>query len=552
RRGRAWVCAVTAASLAAIAPPSAFAQPTNTGPPADAQPTPPQAQSAPVETRSTGDASAEHQPGAGAPEAGGSRETPSVETPRRVNPIDRLAAVYRRLYVLTEAETRPDVLIELLDDTVPSLRRLGLELARRELSSGVAPPPKVIQRAVRLLQDLDAGIRAESATLIAEAGDANVAPAVVAALDVEADPTAAAALLRAVARWPELCRSEAMFRWLFQAPETEAPAIAALWSMAKAGRLQADPLRGAIAEHLRQRPFPDLPGAGVRLLAWAGEAPDRTRIEQLLASDDARLRFVAAETLAEHAGFAGPIATAAAQDDALIPAAVRAAERDRPTPELLATIAGLPFATQDEADRAMNTLIAASDPAVLVVAAEAEIDPTRRLRYAEAAASRTEPDEASPSDLAALHASALELMARAHLDLQQHEEALAALVRRDPFRASEQDAAEPTRLRTLIALGRFADAIERTPDAGAWLDALEMLSPDALPEAIAFFQARFDDDLDEGQRARLGAVVATLPRPSPDSTDEPQPDDAETPTPVAQPDAGGLINASVAVPVADE
>lgn len=427
---------------------------------------------------------------------------------------ERLGAVYRRLYVASPADRRGAILLELLGDEVGSLRRLGLELARRDLSSGAAPGEAVIDGAIGLLADPDPALRAEAARLIAEAGTDRAAVAVAAALERETDPKAGAALVRAAARWPTAEHASLFFLWLQRGPVARQAAIEALWASARAGVLGEDGLREAVRTELRATPTAELSSAGMRLLAATGTGEDRGRLASLLMSESAAVRFQTAEALAEYPDHAEAVLSAAESDGALASSAARAVAARGADPALLLRTLALPFESAGEAERETEGVIGSASVASLLEAARKTTDEGVRVRLSSAAVSRLMApslgDEEDDAD-AGLLASACLMLAEAQLAVDRPDDALATLDRGAMGEGGSADRAVRLRLEALVRLGRTGDAGALDLGPGVWLSTLErIVEAERALEGVRFVRTRFGASLSDVERARLAALERRL------------------------------------------
>ena len=126
----------------------------------------------------------------------------------------RLIDSVRRLHLLTPADKRPALLVELMKDAQPAVRDLGFELAARELANNGSIDASVGAAAVELLASPDAFARGQAALLVRQIAPPNAAEAVSAALTRETEASVASDLLLAATRWPTPASISAVLSWL--------------------------------------------------------------------------------------------------------------------------------------------------------------------------------------------------------------------------------------------------------------------------------------------------------------------------------------------------
>ena len=459
----------------------------------------------------------------------------------------RLVAVYRRLYVLSPEDRRPGVLMELLGDAEVELRTLGFELARRDLASGATPRAEVIDEAVRLLGDHDATVRRQAAMYIGEAGADRAVTAIAEALERETDPLVATALMRAAARVPTRDETLVFSRWLGAGAEPRQAAIEGLWAAERAGVLTSAEIRTQIAADLRNQPIESLTNAALRLLTRTGIASDRDRVASLLEQDDARRRLLAAEARVEFPDYTRAILNAAESDPALAPAAVRSIAQSEPTAERIQRATRLVFATDAERERSFERLLEASGVREILAAADSDADANARERLASAAITKL-PAPHADMDPALLEGAvrARVLLARAQLDLGKSLDALATLDALEAQTTGLEGAAwARERFRALVHVERFDDAsrvsataspsedesaaVDPGENPAAWIAVIAEIEDETRrADAARFVGFRFDERLDEGQKAKL---TGWQPAPTPaERPDDPEANDGSTPS----------------------
>ncbi|MEM7621775.1 MAG: hypothetical protein AAF235_01065 [Planctomycetota bacterium] len=257
----------------------------------------------------------------------------------------RLREVFRRLYLGSSDERRPAILVELMSDAEWPLRELGFELAQRELSAGNRLGPSVVEASLDRLSSPDARTRGLAALLVSRLAPPAAGDRVGAALIAETDTTAAAALLRAAARWPESVSADAVVRWMTPGSSTFGAATEAMW-LVYAPEGVAGPWRDAVLIRLRAASDAELGADGMRLLVSLGSERDRRRIEGLLVSKSPAIRQATAAAATLSADTAQALITAAVNDESLFDPAIRAIVRHHATAETLAAATRLPAASE--------------------------------------------------------------------------------------------------------------------------------------------------------------------------------------------------------------
>lgn len=307
----------------------------------------------------------------------------------------RLTTALRELHARLGEEEKPARLEAMLRDPLTLVRLAGLDLVERDLLNARGASEAVAEAITALLRDQSEAVRLRASGLLLRLGD-GVEEARV-ALAVEESPLVAANLLRALAQAPRSTDAAAGLRWL--AVETQAPRAAAAELLARLvadASLQQPETRARLTALLRRRAEQGtLLGPEAALLAWVGEAADRTAMAQLV---------LAKQALAEQeAGteWAPALAALAAWPD---------------TAEQLLAGDGVPAATLVAAARTVGRLSAAAR--LLRAASEAaEGDRRSLLREAAALAWDEGASEAALSELREAGSAALEAFAAATLEV---------------------------------------------------------------------------------------------------------------------------------------
>lgn len=429
----------------------------------------------------------------------------------------RAVEAHRRLYVEeTRASERSAMLAALLRDETTSLRRLGVELAVREVANAKLLDASVQQALIDMLRAVQPDLRRSAAELVFATAPAEAAgPAISEALMVETEPSVAAALLRAVAAWPSPRVKPVVLRWITRPGPAQRPAIDAAAAMLEKGMMADADSEAAVLAALRSTDLSELPASGLRLLAMLGTETDRAAIASLLVSPTPSRRLRAAEALAAQSAFLPRILEAARTDGGLYLTYCRAAASASPTPESFLTAASLPAPNEEARRDGLLQIASRIDPRDLAAAAR-EIDDLRLRELLltplldvplPAAPPGAAPATPEPSIVAGLI-----LLARTRLELRQPAAALAALeplsVVGETIESSQLDG---VRCVALLWLNRVDEALELSAPASAWLEGLERSVE--LPHALDIIEAmalKFPGGPPEPERSRLEALRARI------------------------------------------
>lgn len=420
----------------------------------------------------------------------------------------RLVETTRRLYLLVSAEERLTMLASLLRDDRDELRRLGFELAARELSATNTLGGEVAASAISLLEHASPEVRAEAALLVSRLAPPEAEPVVGRALARETDARPAEALLVAATRWPSPVIRGPALAWLERESGARGAAADALLALHRAGLLEDPTDRQRVVESLRAAPPDTLNPSSVRLLASLGDDGDRRAVASLLASTRAGVRAAVADSLAPFAEFTGAIIARASDDPGLFAAASRAAQAHLPAAEAFERMVLLPAPTPAAHAAALDAFVEALAPADRVAVARVIRSPARREL---ALAPLIEGAKARVLDERD-RVEAILMLAEARLALGRAQTALDVL---GVFPEDADDASHAravrARLGALIALRRYDAAAALNADADTWLDVLDRAAslPHATDAADAF-ERLFTGRLTEGHAARLAALRAAL------------------------------------------
>lgn len=448
----------------------------------------------------------------------------------------QLVEVYRALYLARPAEERGKLIAHLLLENVPELQSLGFEILSREFSAGARSiDGAVTDAAVKLLDDPRAPTRARAAGVLNQLAPPGVVQDVLAALNRETDPEAAAALLLTAARWPHETALAPALRWLQTPGPARTQAVEMLLVLHRNALIEDSADRERILAALRGLEAAALRPAGLRLLAALGSEEDRQRIADLLDHEAAAVRLAAADALADRAEALDLILAAAAQDPGLFEIAVRAVSAHRATAAGYQQLATLKASTP-EARR--DGLLAAADrlPISELIAVAREMRPDSDLReivlsrLTRRSESTAAPDEAR---LAAISEGLL-LLAETRLALGRPEAALAAL---DAVPDDDAQSVLAAALATtaLLWTNRPALAAELDAPATAWLDGLEKaIAEPHAPQIAELIAERFNAALSPDDAARFQSLLEKLAELHPPASNE---DRASKPEPVEGPPA---------------
>jgi hypothetical protein len=459
---------------------------------------------------------------------------------QRTDAVSRLVQTLRRTAVLTPPEDRSKLIVSLLTDGSDEVRRLGVDLALRELSDTRPLDATVAAETLKLLSHESPSTREAGAMLLAQLNPPGASRAVAEALEHETDPRAASALLAASIRWPEPAFVAPSLKWLAPGATSTTPSRAAaaeaLWSLLRSGVLNTPADREKTLSILREFRTAQLPPEGPRLLAALGTDEDRAAIASLLTSDSPALRLSTALALVPYPEFLNQMLFAAARDRALLEPATRGVIMTRPTIEGFLAISESAAGSEEArqaACLAIGRVMQASD-LLSVVHLLGPSDPLHESLLALLIdRDRILSERFDARQLASIAEGSLAL-ARLRLDSDQPEAALLALDAL-PSGAVGTDAAWPdiaplpaplreeiARLRTiaLLRLNQPERASQLPAPPSAWLDAIEASTARAFaPALLIAFDARFPaaqlPPALAGRRARVGERVFAATPTSP-------------------------------------
>lgn len=422
----------------------------------------------------------------------------------------RLIDTTRRLHLLTPADKRPALLVELMKDPQPALRDVGFELAARELANNGSIDASVGVAAVELLASPDAFARGQAALLVRQIAPPNAAEAVSAALARETDPNVASDLLLAATRWPTPASVSAVLTWLARGGQTRQGAIEACLQITRTVTI-ANSDRDQMLAAVRNIPLEEYTPAAATLLADQGDEADRERIVPLLAHASVSVRIAAAEALLWHPEHEPAIIEAAEATPELVPAAAKAVMVHGPRRDDVIRVMRARAATP-ETGRAAVAMLASTTPATeLLPVIEACTDKALRsiLLASLASPTRALSERADPE---ALDAIIKGVVLAAEDDLAMGDAAAAlAVLDAAPFIDTSPLATQAASLRVtaLLATGKVEQTRSLDAPLTAWLRGFELAHGTSSAAAVAgALLDRFDAGLSDADRDRLRAVVA--------------------------------------------
>ena len=213
----------------------------------------------------------------------------------------RLLELSRASYRNASDEDKPRVLSFMLSESLPSVRKLAIDLATERLVDGL-PFDNQLRAALRgRLEDSEAVIRKDAALLLLQLPDEHAADIVARRLATNQEHVTE--VLRAdllmMARMPRAAAAEAALR-LLDTASLQAEAAGALAAMAKANMLTERQSREAarvVSDRLSRNATP--PAQFVTLLAAVGDDDDWQRIAGWIDSDQRPIKQAAAQAWAD-------------------------------------------------------------------------------------------------------------------------------------------------------------------------------------------------------------------------------------------------------------
>lgn len=425
-----------------------------------------------------------------------------------------LARVYRLLYERSTEEQRQELLVQLIASPRAVLQAAGLDLADREALSARPLSPGVIAASGERLASDRPAVRMAAARLLTRVDGSSVMDQVVAALEVEDDPDAAAALLRVLQRHPQARALPTVMRWL-GAPQAHASdgAAAALLALHQRTPIP-EPSREPIVGLLHQKDITAISPDGVALLCELGSADEARPFLRAGRVDVAR---AAAERLALRAGALEDLLDAAMEQPALFDIALGALKTHLRTADGYQRAKALPAPSGERRTAALREWAADLPAPELLRAAQMEQDNTSRVALLSAGV--------TPARLADLLGTDPSVFGRREIVSELIRLRLAAREARavlDVIEAiPEPEAAslfEYQRITALVMLNRLDEAASRhaelTPRfCDAWLDALaHSRDLEHGPQIAARVELLFVPTMTDAQRLRFDVLRTELPK----------------------------------------
>lgn len=444
------------------------------------------------------------------------RQEQAVETgqDRRVQRFDReeepvlsleeeALGLYRRLHIELDESGRSSLIIELFEDTRLVFRKLGYELANKDLSSSTELDTEVGESAIRMLRDENPQIRVLAALLSLRMVPPDTMIAFTKSLALEDTPLAAAPLLRGISRWPNTEAVEDVLRWFVRDDSPLVSATNAAWALQQAGYMSEED-QTVVITHLRKLDIGVLSESSMKLIALLGDASDLETLVGVLLVDDIDQRNWAASALVETPRAVEPVVQAAEENEQLFVAASDALIRHRNTPEGLRRLVALPY----------------SDERVRLVAIERMGSVLENDRLAEAVRLADINDDLAALLLNRLLNGNVEVTPRvakgilwyAAIELAgaRPNRALEASIALDnvSLDPGERQSADSIKVQSLILLGRLDDAYASGSDVVLWFDVFRFVSEPELSSRIALYiNDKFADGFSNEQQEILDSYI---------------------------------------------
>ncbi|HLO39995.1 MAG TPA: hypothetical protein VK176_03160, partial [Phycisphaerales bacterium] len=357
---------------------------------------------------------------------GMARRADFAETGRQTA-ITRLVEAYRRVHVSLPPEQRSEFLAGLMRDDIDEVRSLGFELVLRELSENARLGTAVEAAAIALLDSPTPSVRERAGLLVAQLNPASARGPVVAALEREADPAAAAALLRAATRWPDEGLLGVALGWVDSQSAAMPSGVDYIRQLLRAGFLQGAETRELVLQSLRQIPPERTAPGSCDIFVHIGTEDDVRTVARLLSQPSGAIRLAAAQALMNAPEHIDDILLAAQKDPELFEVASRAVSMYWATAEGFRSVASLRAPSQ-EAWRRGLLRIAELMPAPDIVAVAQTVEPSLREPILSnlASANRILSERLSTATFEALGAGLVEL-AKLRVTQDKPDGALAAL-----------------------------------------------------------------------------------------------------------------------------
>ncbi|MBC7834296.1 MAG: HEAT repeat domain-containing protein [Phycisphaerales bacterium] len=436
---------------------------------------------------------------------------------QRDQAVARLVELTRKAYLEVPAEGRETMMRALLADELEALRRLGLDLARRELANARSLGPAIALAALKLLADPIASVRLDAAEIVHSLAPADIEQAVTTAILLEREPAVASALLRILSRSPSATVRPVVLHWLALPGPAQPAAMAAAAAMLEQGLFSEQADRDRVLEILhdsRQGPLATLPEPALRLLAGLGSEEDRAAVMALLSAPDVAVRLKSAEALSRLPASLDSILSAAAGDPGLFAIAASATAMHRPTLAGFLGLYRLAASTPEDRRAGLAAMAEKLEPDDLLSAARVTVDvPLRQALLVRAASLQPAVNVGGPTIPSAASVEAVVLLAEMRLRGSKPE----------PFGAAHEldalaaergaDAAEHFVIQCLLWLGRLEDAALMQAPAGVWLDGLERcIGLEHAPAIAAAINVKFNGSLSSPDQTRLDELMRRYER----------------------------------------
>jgi hypothetical protein len=404
---------------------------------------------------------------------GMARRADSAEINRQ-SAITRLVEAYRRVHVSLPPEQRSEFLAGLMRDDIDEVRSLGFELVLRELSENARLGSAVEAAAISLLDSPTASVRERAGLLVAQLNPPSARASVIAALEHEADPGAAAALLRAATRWPDESMLPIALGWIDSLSTALPSAVDYIRQLLRAGYLQTPETRELVLTSLRALPLERIPPGACDIFVHIGNEDDVRLVARLLSQPSGGIRLAAAQALLNAPDHIDDVLLAAQNDPELFDVAARAVAMYWPSAEGFRSVASLRAPSQDAWQRGLLRIAELMPAPDIVIVAPTLDEKLREPVLANlASANRILSERLSTATFEALGTGLVEL-ARLRLESNKPDAALAALdaMQELPILMGEETVND-IRVESLLSLGRISDAESFTTPCEPWLGALE-------------------------------------------------------------------------------
>ncbi len=439
--------------------------------------------------------------------------------------VQEYVALLRRHYQDQTIETRQQMIAEMFRHGRDEVRSLGFELARAELERTPRLNGQVSAAAIELLRDRNPRWRERAAALLDQLAPPDAGPAVVDALNREADPRAAAALLTAATRWPSIATIPTTIRWLEHGPTTRRAAALLGLALIRQGLLTDQSDLARVAQAMRALPDDQLGSVTLRLLMAVGTQEDRHRIAAMMVGAEPGVRQAAAVALADRPEGLDLLLVAAADDVNLYAISATAIIAHRPDRAGFEHLATAKSPSPEVRDASLLRLAAALPIADLVAVAQRP-DVTTEMRVS-MLTRLTDPATAGNGVHGPHLLLGLVLLAESHLDLRRPDQAMIAIdaaARIEVPPDSEQAArVRDIRATALIAENKLAEAVALGASVRAWLDGLSHVIDEPFArEVVERIRQIFAEMMTPEELASLIELERAIPERVPGESPPPE------------------------------